>query len=82
MAFEGSLSAVEENCDWTGCNAEFAGAYNDVLVIPEGSSMYVKVGRVALCAEHLRIFQRERRLQLDWERIFKGRLVVHESFDL
>jgi hypothetical protein len=72
MASEASLSAREEGCDWVRCQAPFVGAYNDVEVIPEGGTMRVKVGRVALCSEHFRIFKRERRLQLDWERIVKG----------
>jgi len=74
MESAASLRASEESCDWVRCNDPFAGAYNDVEVIPEGSAMRVRVGRVALCEEHMRIFLREKRVQLDWDRILKAEL--------
>lgn len=74
MESAASLRATEEGCDWVRCKAPFAAAYNDVEVIPEGSTMRVRVGRVALCQEHMKIFTREMRVQLDWERIIKGEL--------
>jgi len=74
MESEASLSATEEGCDWVGCKGTFCGAYNDVTVIPEGSAMHVKLGRVALCCDHLEQFITKRQLVIDWDRIFKGEL--------
>lgn len=68
-----TMKASAEPCAWVNCRAADAvAAYNDVEVFPEGSSMRVKVGRVALCEEHMLIFTRERRLQIAWDRILEG----------